>query len=174
MSQAFRTDSKIRFAEVLLEDLRKRPGGEGDDFQRSREEAFLYHLYGAVDAFLNEVNAHHGFLLAPNKVDLCNLERALKKKGAPPSAQLDQIRKAQNDPAGFLHRLTELRHAFTHRGGTTRIFYYGGEAHGERRINDPATGKPGPKHILDEFADALAEMRTFIQQLRADLAATPP
>jgi hypothetical protein len=167
-----RTDAKIRFAQVMLDDLRDRPGGAGDDFQRSREEAFWYHLFGAIDAFLNEVNEHHGFLLPAHKVNLANLEADLKKK-CRVSAQLDEIRRAQNDPSGFLHRLKDLRDVSTHRGGISRTFYQGGPEHGQRRVND-ATGQPSGKDILEEFDDALVEMRKFIDRLRADLVATLP
>ena len=54
-----RVDSKLRFAEIHLEELReleaKTPLG-GSDFDRAHQESFLFHLFSAKDAFLIELN----------------------------------------------------------------------------------------------------------------------
>src|SRR5262249_21011789 len=98
-----RTDAKIRYAEAMLRDLPKvpgaegddmqvRPGAEGDDFQRAREEAFVFHLHGAIDAFLHEINDHHGCGLAANQVTLFGLEHWFVGSGGV-SPVLQEIRR---------------------------------------------------------------------------------
>jgi len=48
-----RTNAKLRYARLHLEELRSyRRKGSGDDFERSHQEAFLFHLFGTRDAFL--------------------------------------------------------------------------------------------------------------------------
>ena len=49
-----RADMQIRYAHLVLQELtiRERSLGvaSGDDFDRSHEESFLFHLFGALDA----------------------------------------------------------------------------------------------------------------------------
>jgi len=169
----YRTDAKIRYAEIMLQELRDRPGRQGDDYQRSHEEAFLYHLYGAVDAFLHEVNTHHQFGLTEKEVSLQRLQQELTKSHKASPAIQEVVRLGQPS-TGLLYRIQQWRHQATHRGGTPRTFYVGGPEDGERRLTDPATGQPASSGILDEFAAAVAEVKATILSLRVQLAATPP
>jgi hypothetical protein len=173
MPASERTDAKLRYAEAILRDLRQRAGQDGDDFQRAREEAFLFHLHGARDAFLHEVNEHHGCGLAPNEVKLWSLEKALRARGRT-SQQLTEIGRLESQPTHALHRLKEWRDASTHRGGVPRAFFVGGPEDGQRRFQDPTTGKPTGQHLLDDFETMLADMRVAISRFRADLSASPP
>jgi len=168
-----RTDAKIRYAEAMLRDLQERPGAEGDDFQRAREEAFVFHLHGAIDAFLHEINDHHGCGLAANQVTLFGLEHWFVGSGGI-SPVLQEIRRMLVDDQTALGRVRVWRHEATHRGGTPRTFYKGGAEDGQRRLKDPTTGDPSGKSMLEEFAEAASEMRTTIRRLRAMLAATRP
>jgi hypothetical protein len=173
MASADRTEAKLRFAELSLHELNAHSGLQGDDFQRSHEENFLYHLYGALDAFLHEINEHHRCGLPSNRVTIKALEKALKLKNRT-SAQLDEIKSLSRDSTNMLGRIEEWRHSFTHRSGPQRLFFVGGEEHGRRRFTEPGTTRPASKHIPDEFADALEEMRQKIKRLRINLQACPP
>jgi hypothetical protein len=73
MAASSRTAEKLRFARAVLDDLKHRPGGRGDDFERAREEAFLFHLHGTRDAFLHEINEHYECGLLPRDVKLSRL-----------------------------------------------------------------------------------------------------
>jgi hypothetical protein len=173
MAAADRTEAKLRFAALSLHELNGDEGLHGDDFQRSHEENFLFHLYGVIDAFLHEINEHHRCGLAANKVTIERLEKALAPKKRT-SAQLDEIKSLGGDVANVVARIEEWRHSSMHRGGPQRLFFVGGEEHGRRRFTVPGTTTPASKHIPDEFADALDEVRSLIKRLRADLIASPP
>ena len=55
-----RTEQKLRFARIHIDELRTHTTrNTGDDFERSHHESFLFHLYGASDAFLQELNIYY-------------------------------------------------------------------------------------------------------------------
>ena len=73
-----RTDSKLRFARVHLEEITSRHElGSGDDFERAHEESFLFHLVGAKDSFLQELNAAYRLELPIKQVKETNLQKAM-------------------------------------------------------------------------------------------------
>jgi hypothetical protein len=49
-----RTEAKIEYAKLMLDELcqRSHSAGRGDPFERTHEDAVLYHVIGAKDAFL--------------------------------------------------------------------------------------------------------------------------
>lgn len=54
-----RTNAKLRYARIHLNELRLyQRKGSGDDFERSHQESFFFHLFGALDAFLQELNLY--------------------------------------------------------------------------------------------------------------------
>lgn len=80
-SAAARTTQKLRFAQIVIDELRTHPSRHtGNDFERSHHEAFLFHLYGAVDAFLHEINAHYAGGLAAHEVRFTALLRVFRQR----------------------------------------------------------------------------------------------
>lgn len=51
-----RTDAKLRYAALHLDELKSKDTGGGDDFARAHQESFLFHLIGAKESFLLELN----------------------------------------------------------------------------------------------------------------------
>ena len=77
-----RTNAKLRYARVHLEELRSHQRkGSGDDFERSHQESFLFHLLGARDAFLQELNLYYNCGLELRKVRTSSLTQKLDKMG---------------------------------------------------------------------------------------------
>ena len=77
-----RTNAKLRYARVHLEELRSHQRkGSGDDFERSHQESFLFHLLGARDAFLQELNLYYNCGLELHKVRTSSLNQKLDKMG---------------------------------------------------------------------------------------------
>jgi hypothetical protein len=169
MAVSNRTHDKLRFARAVLDDLKERPGNLADDFQRARQEAFLFHLFGAGDAFLHEVNEHYRCGLAPDKVTLRELEAKLQSNGLS-SPQLAEIRKMEKDKALTLGRLKEWRDNSTHRSGVPINYNFGGKLHGKLDFHDPATGNPTGRHVTDDFEVMLAEVTALIDRWRRSLA----
>ena len=54
-----RTNQKLEFAALSLKEITSRTQlGSTDDFERSHEENFLYHLIGAKDSFCKRLTKH--------------------------------------------------------------------------------------------------------------------
>ena len=54
-----RSNAKLRYAAVHLDELKSIEQLGGDDYDRAHQESFLYHLMGAKDAFLIELNTYY-------------------------------------------------------------------------------------------------------------------
>ena len=85
-----RTDRKLRFAQVHLEELKVKGISNGDDFDRAHQESFVYHLLGAKEAFLIELNAYYRTELKDQEISMGNLKKALEKKGMQGNELLDK------------------------------------------------------------------------------------
>jgi hypothetical protein len=82
MPSETRTSAKIRYAKVMLAELEGYAHrGSGDDFERSHQEAFLAHLFGARDAFLQELNEYYSCSIPIEEVSVASLERWEKLNG---------------------------------------------------------------------------------------------
>jgi hypothetical protein len=67
-----------------------------DDFHRAHEESFLFHLHGARDGFLHEVNEHHGLGIPADEVTLKRLRKELKETGKK-NRQVSEIRDSEKN-----------------------------------------------------------------------------
>ena len=71
-----RADSKLRFADLHLDEILESDSrGTGDDFEISHEESCLFHIVGAKDAFLQEINESYDL-----GVELCNVKEGSIRK----------------------------------------------------------------------------------------------
>lgn len=160
------TQAKLRYAEVHLNELRKhRQRATGDDFERTHQEAFLYQLLGARDAFLQELNVCYGCKLELQKVRVATLRKALKEAGET-GPELEELASLEKRNESWLSAAKELRDYSTHRRGVPRIFSVGGEEDGQVRFMDPRSGEKLQKNILDSFEDWLREMGSLLNRLR--------
>src|SRR5688572_27131540 len=94
-----RTESKLRFAAILLEELQKIGHPGGSDFDRAHEESFLYHLLGAKDAFLQELNVYYGCNLETKRVRSEALAQAFERRKLN-SQELDELAKLERPGDG--------------------------------------------------------------------------
>src|SRR4051812_21686026 len=93
-----RTDTKLRYAEVHLAEIEQRPHRNGDDFDRAHQESFLFHLRGALEAFLAEIKCYYSCNLPAEGVSPGNLRKAIKTakgENAPELAELFTIENLQ-------------------------------------------------------------------------------
>ena len=75
-----RTEGKLRYAKVHLDELIVCPRDSPyDDFQRAHCESFLFHLIGARDSFLQEINIAHGLGLKEGEVKFAVLYDRLRE-----------------------------------------------------------------------------------------------
>lgn len=163
-----RTKAKLRFAQIHLNELRTYGNqGSGDDFETSHEESFLFHLLGARDAFLQELNICYNINMPPGNVDTRRLGRRLNQAGSS-SPELIELTDLENDPDSWLAVAQEMRHHSTHRQRIPHSYYLG--ARKMVRLKDPRSGKETELDVISQFESWHLEMETLLTRLRQSAA----
>jgi hypothetical protein len=163
-----RTDSKIGYAEIHLEELRQLGHPDGSEFDRAHQESFLLHLLGTRDALLAELNEYYSVGLPAQDLTQGKLRHALKKAGKT-SEELARLYKLEEDNTSWYSVAKTMRDHTTHVGGVPRAFYLdlGGEHHRKVKLKHPTTGQIFDEHFPDTFDRWLKEMRVLVGELRA-------
>jgi hypothetical protein len=161
-----RTDAKLRYAEIHLEELRALPQLGGDEFDRAHQESFLYHLLGAKEAFLIELNAYYNGGLDSKDVTSGKLRDALKKRGMV-SKELSELYALESDKSSWLFHAKEMRDHSTHVAAVARAFHVGGAADGQVWLKNPTTGESSQRHFVEEFGEWAIQLKALLERLRA-------
>ena len=162
---AARTSQKLRFARIIIDELGTHPSrNSGSDLERSHHEAFLFHLYGAVDAFLHEINAHFSCGLAPEQITRARLQATLRGR-AQLCPELDEIIALASESESFLGSVKDIRHFATHRGGLPMAHY----SNGPRNLVHPITREEFVVDTLALFTEWLLSTTALLERLRANL-----
>ena len=168
-----RTNAKLRYAGIHLKEIKsQRKIGSADDFERAHEESFLFHLIGAKDSFLQEINAAYNIGLPFKDVKESTLRRKLEAKAVESPALKEIVRleeRLEVDEAGWLAVAIELRNQGTHRSHMTRHFHKGGKDHDKVFLTNPLTGQPIETDIPVLLQEYLTNMEDLIQEQRLTL-----
>ena len=169
-----RADAKLRYAEVHLEELReleaKAPLG-GSEFDRAHQESFLFHLFGAKDAFLIELNVYYGGGLPDTNLAIGKLQEALKAQDRY-SPELAELYTLEDDEESWLSHAKGIRDHSAHVSGAPRAFHHGGEHHQKVFLRNPDTGRQNEEHFVLEYGRWLSNMKALLERLRASAIAT--
>jgi hypothetical protein len=164
-----RTDAKLRYARIHLEELKAQLSIRGDDFERSHQEAFLAQLFGAYAALLQELNIDLDCNLASDDVTLGKMCRALECRGCT-SPQLVELYELEINAASWFSQAKCMRNHTTHVGGIPLAFYVkiGGEEDRPRPTSllDPRNREELPGDATDVLASWLSEMESLIRRVR--------
>jgi len=159
-----RTDAKLRYAQVHLEELRVLEALRGDDFERAHLESFLYHMLGAKDAFLAEINHYYDARLSAG-ARAGDIRAALEKRGLK-SDELTTLHKLEQDPASWLSQAKVMRDHSTHKTGVSRTVFMGGDDHGQVKLRNPTPDALGERHYVDQLGEWLEQMSSLLSTLR--------
>lgn len=164
-----RTNQKLNFARIHLEELKEIPAsrGRGSDFERSHQEAFLAQLFGAYYAFLIELNQYLGCGLPEDQVTPGNMRDALKKQGksSPILTEL-HLRTGKNiGEEDWFIIVKILRGYSTHISGIPLAYHH---PSGKTALINPATKKEQDEDFIVEFSSWLSEMKQLIDRLRKE------
>lgn len=91
-----RTDSKLRYAQLYLDEL-KNSTISGSDSEKAHQESFLFHLNGAAESFLAEINEIYDLGIKAKNLSIQSLKNA-KFKSKPKSKK----------PIGEAQKLSKL------------------------------------------------------------------
>jgi hypothetical protein len=168
-----RADAKLRYAEVHLEELKTLDTSSGSDNARAHLESFLFHLFGAKDVFLIELNVYYGGGLRNTNLSMGKLWKALRKQGRR-SPELAELHKLERDKASWLSHAKGMRDHSTHLSGVPHHFrmYVGSPAPNEVRLSIPDTDKKTERQFVEDFEDWASEMRDLLERLRSSAIAT--
>ena len=161
-----RTEQKLRYAKLHLDELAAMPSGHGHDFERAHHEAVFAQLIGAYHAFLTELNDILICGLDPNGITAGKLRKSLKAKGRQ-SAVLGRLHQMREDTTCWLKNLLDLRDTSTHISGIPLVFYAGGIEDGKTAFKHPTTLKEFPDDATATLAKWVDNMRSLTDQLRA-------
>ena len=159
-----RTTQKLRFARVHLDELRSHTSrNTGDDFERAHHESFFFHLYGATDAFLQEINIYHSCGLSVDKVSRRTLKSNLEKRNLV-STELIELEAAERGQNGDLSDAKEFRHHAMHRGGIPMQHYLNGPSN----LVNPTTRVKLATDSIQLLEQWLEKLESLLEKLRAN------
>lgn len=160
-----RTDAKLRYALVHLDELKSQGPPSGNDFDRAHQESFLFHLLGARDAFLAELNHYYQAGVASDVLSLGKIRNELKKKLIT-SPEVATLYKIEQDESSWYCIAKDMRNYSTHIQAVPRHYFLGGENHQQVKLRNPRTGSMTERHFIIEFDEWLQKMRELIVSLR--------
>jgi hypothetical protein len=162
-----RTDAKLRYAALHLDELKKGGRGRGgSDFDKAHQESYLFQLLGVRDALLQEISIYHSCGLSMGKVSRRSLKKALKDAGAS-SPALDALVALENDLDSWISCASEMRHRSTHRTHVPRTYHVGGKHDAEIFLTDTRKGQTIEQDYLAVFEIWFGEMKKLVQDLRS-------
>lgn len=161
-----RAEQKLQYAEINLKELESYPNlTSNDDWENAHQESIFFHLTGAVEALLHEINEGYSLGMELWKVDWTNIERKLKKKNLSSLAfnHLYQLKRKDETWLALLYRLRNYSgHSHKIRkqlsvavGSASKI--------PDNKFKDPKTGDP--QNILQE-TDCMNILKRFIEEVR--------
>lgn len=166
-----RTDAKIRYAEIHLEELQALGHPDGSEFDRAHQESFLLHLLGVRDAFVAELNAYYGANLPAEGLSPGKLRHALQSQGRK-CQELVELFTLEQDDTSWYSIAKAMRDHTNHVGGVARAYYLGGSDHRQVKLRHPKTGATIDEHFLDTFKEWVAKMRALVAKLRQSAMST--
>ena len=161
-----RTDAKLRYAEIHLDELKSVGVIGGSDFDRAHQEAFLFQLLGAKEAFLIELNAYYELSLPNIGLTVGKLRKSLKEQGKH-SPELAKLFSLERDEDSWLSQAKVMRDYSTHVSGIIHKFHLGRSAHQQVWLRNPTTGKYIEIHFPEIFLSWHVKMKDLLDNLRA-------
>lgn len=166
-----RADAKLKYAQIHLDLLAERGGNGGADLDRAVEESTLFHLLGAKEAFLIEINAYYNCGVPTEAVSPGSLHKVFVARGVK-CPELAELYVLENEPDSWLAHAKQMRDHSTHVSGVPRAFHMGGKNDGKVFLRNPNTGAHVEVHAPEALAEWVESMRALLEKLRTSAIAT--
>jgi len=104
-----RTEQKLEYARIHLDELQNYTNAtSNDDWENAHQESCFYHLAGAAEAILHEVNEGYSLGLSIYQVDRKPIRKKLKSKNLS-SPAFSHLNGLKNSKSTWLSQLFEWR-----------------------------------------------------------------
>ncbi|OHB65311.1 MAG: hypothetical protein A2Y76_03520 [Planctomycetes bacterium RBG_13_60_9] len=165
-----RTEQKLRYATVHLDELDKYPNAtSNDEWENAHQESCFFHLAGAVEGLLHEINDGYSLGLNLTDVTWTKIDRGLKQSNQS-SPAFDHLTQLKDDPMSWLALLFEWRNHGTHRARVAKMINVSTRNRVDNQFKDPRSGQPSNIYpglgCLDILRRFLADVRTLIDDCR--------
>jgi hypothetical protein len=122
-------------------------------------------MYGATDAFLQELNIRYSCELEVGDVSRLNLAKILKSRRVA-SVELSELGALITDADAYLGQIKDLRHHITHRGGIPMQHYFNGAS----SLVHPRTGREIQIDTIALLEEWLGRLTSLLEKFRAGMA----
>lgn len=154
------TDSKLRYAQLYLEEL-KNSHIPGSDIEMAHQESFLFHLNGVIDPFLAELNEIYGLGIKTKNLSIKKIKAAKSGSKKKPIQEAKKLNKLMNKK----NWLSELKSFKPH---TVQIVKNGekDEINDEKEIVLEEISQIPINPLLEKFEEWHVKMSQLIFELR--------
>ncbi len=136
-----RTNQKLDYASLLLAEIcASEHATTNDAWENAHQESCFFHLAGAVDAVLHEINGAYSLELGLRDVTWGKIGRQLGKAGEH-SPAFDLLVKTKRQRGQWLDLLYEWRNHGAHRARVSKIVYASMNSVVDNQFKDPRTGQ---------------------------------
>lgn len=171
-----RADQKLRYARIHIGELKEYPGAtSNDEWENSHQESVFFHLAGAIEGLLHEINIGYSLELELRKVTWNGVERKLPKGSSPAFSCLKQLK---DDRARWLWMLFEWRNHGAHRARVGKVVTFSTTKRTDNQFVDPGTGQPpslfegmGCLEILEQLEQNVGELVNECRRIDSRLRA---
>jgi hypothetical protein len=165
-----RTEQKLRYAEIHLEELSAYPNAtSNDEWENAHQESSFFHLAGAVEMLLHEINDRYSLGLAPTKITWNTIADQLRQSNQS-SLAFEHLAQLRSDTTSWLALLFEWRNHGAHRRRIGKIVNLSTSRRVDNQFKDPRSGQPPNMYpgmgCLDILKALSSDVRLLINHCR--------
>lgn len=156
-----RTEQKLQYAAIHIQELQGYANAESnDDWENAHQESCFFHLAGAVDSLLHEVNDAYSLGLELTEVGWRRVSQELQSTGQH-SSTFSHSRALREEEGSWLDLLFEWRNHGAHRRHCGKVVWIGRP----NQFKDPRTGEvpaafpeAGCQQVLEELVQKVRDL----------------
>jgi uncharacterized protein DUF6586 len=165
-----RTEQKLQYAKIHVEELSTYPNAtSNDEWGNAHQESCFYHLAGAIDALLHEINDGYSLGLALTEVKWRKIAERLKQFNQS-SPAFDHLKQLRDNKASWLAWLFKWRNYGTHRQRIGKMVNLSTSGTVDNEFKDPESGQPPNVYpglgCLDVLQHLANDVRNLIDYCR--------
>ena len=156
-----RTEQTLRYASIHIQELQSYENAESnDDWKNAHQESCFFHLAGAMDYLLHEVNDAYSLGLERTEVGWRRVKQALQSAGQH-SRAFSHLRTIGEEKGSWLDLLFEWRKHGAHRRHCGKVVWIGraNQFKNPRTSNLPAAFlEAGCQQVLEELVQKVRDL----------------